>query len=114
MSPVAALGAVEPLGALDEVDGAWLAGAVVGVTLPPQAAATSTAALTPMSSWRRLPLDRLVMVWSSDGGRAGAAHGLAEAVDRGSTPRRTGTRHVGRRPARWRSHRAGQRMGTRR
>src|SRR5215218_7153620 len=65
MSPVAALALVPADASADAAGGASLPGAVVVEGLPPQAAATSTAALAPMSNRRRMPPERFVMVCSS-------------------------------------------------
>src|SRR5690349_16813234 len=80
-----ALGLSPPDGCVDaDAGGAALVGAAVVDGLPPHAAATSTAALAPISNRRRVPPERFVIVCSSCVGHARAGPWMAEAVDRGS------------------------------
>src|SRR4051794_19526910 len=116
-APVEALGAVLSAGALDAAAGGC-AGAelALGDTLPPHAAAMSTAVLAPISNRRRVPPDRLVIVCSFVAGAAGRADAhpwLAEAVATALTCSGMGTRHAPGGSDGRRSRPQGSPMGTR-
>src|SRR5829696_9318416 len=112
MSPVAAFALVPADASADAAGGASLPGAVVVEGLPPQAAATSTAALAPLSNRRRMPPERFVMVLLLRVAGTLPRRWMAEAVDRASWEGTGGTRHGLPRSTRDRSHRQGDGMGT--